>query len=151
MICCTEPDALPTPERTFEATATSGSFTIALPALGEIESNPLAETSMYVDFTCRSIARRFDSFIPFASTAMKVTSARPIIRAAAVAAVRPGLRRVFSPESRSVAGSKRTSGLSLAKPRPRSRRTTPSTTHTTSTTSSTRIAAMKPQPIALLR
>ena len=39
---------------------------------------------------------------------MKVTSASPIISAAAVAAVRPGFLRVFSPESRSVAGSKRT-------------------------------------------
>ncbi len=39
-----------------------------------------------------SIASRFDAFIPFASVATKATSATPIISAAAVAAVRPGLR-----------------------------------------------------------
>ena len=39
-----------------------------------------------------SIASRFDAFIPFASVATKATSATPIINAAAVAAVRPGLR-----------------------------------------------------------
>ncbi len=74
---------------------------------------------MYCDFTCSSIAPRFDDFIPLARTAMKVTSASPIISAAAVAAVRPGFLRAFSPESRSVAGSERTSGRSLAKPLPR--------------------------------
>jgi hypothetical protein len=42
------------------------------------------------------MAPRFDCFIPFASTATKVTSAMPIMRAAAVEAVRPGFRREFS-------------------------------------------------------
>jgi hypothetical protein len=45
VICCTEPEAFATPERTFEATATSGALAIASPALGEIESNPFAETT----------------------------------------------------------------------------------------------------------
>ncbi len=39
-----------------------------------------------------SIALRFEAFIPFASVATKATRATPIISAAAVAAVRPGLR-----------------------------------------------------------
>ena len=42
-----------------------------------------------------SIASRFEAFIPFASVATKATSATPIISAAAVAAVRPGLRTEF--------------------------------------------------------
>ena len=42
-----------------------------------------------------SIASRFEAFIPFASVATKATSAIPIISAAAVAAVRPGLRTEF--------------------------------------------------------
>ena len=39
-----------------------------------------------------SIASRFDAFIPFTNVATNATSATPIISAAAVAAVRPGLR-----------------------------------------------------------
>ena len=151
VICCTEPEAFPTPERTFEATATAGALAIASPALGEIESNPFADTSMYDDFTCRSIARRFDCFMPLASTAMKVTSASPIMSAAAVAAVRPGFLRVFSPDETIRGRVEADSGRSLANPRPRSRRITESTTQTTSTTSVTPTATMNPQPIAVLR
>ena len=72
---------------------------------------------------------------------MNVTSASPIISAAAVAAVRPGLLRAFSPESLSVAGSERTSGRSLAKPPPRTALTTWITSQMTSATSVTATAA----------
>ena len=41
--------------------------------------------------------------MPFASVPTKVTSASPIISAAAVAAVRPGLRREFSRATRVIA------------------------------------------------
>ena len=52
----------------------------------------LAAVGTVVCAICFSIASRFEAFIPFVSVAMKATSAIPIISAAAVAAVRPGLR-----------------------------------------------------------
>src|SRR5262249_45352581 len=48
----------------------------------------------------RPSAPRNDSFNPFTNTAANTTRATPIISAAAVTAVRPGLRRVFSSASR---------------------------------------------------
>ena len=45
--------------------------------------------------TCSSIAWRLETLRPSASTEMKETSAIPIMSAAAVDAVRPGLRTVF--------------------------------------------------------
>src|SRR5439155_1424370 len=101
-----------------DATLTSGERARAAPALGAKGLKPSCPVSMYSAFTWRSTAPRLDCFIPFASTAMKVTSARPIIRAAAVEAVRPGFLRAFSPESLSVAGSNRSSGSSLGQHQP---------------------------------
>ena len=57
-----------------------------------------------------SIASRFELFIPAESTAMKVTSARPIISAAAVDAVRPGLRSELPRASEPAAPPRRADG-----------------------------------------
>ena len=52
-----------------------------------------------------------DWLIPAANTVTKTTSARPIISAAAVTAVRPGLRMAFSRASRPVIPRRRSIGL----------------------------------------
>ena len=61
----------------------------------------------------RSIASLFDTRRPLASTEMNVTSAIPIISAAAVAAVRPGLRRAFSRPMRLIRRDGSTPGNSI--------------------------------------
>ena len=50
----------------------------------------------------RSIALPIEALIPAANTVTKTTTARPIISAAAVTAVRPGLRTAFSRARRPV-------------------------------------------------
>ena len=57
-----------------------------------------------------SIALAIDLFRPAANTVTKTTSARPIISAAEVTAVRPGLRIAFSRASRPVSPRSRSSG-----------------------------------------
>ena len=61
--------------------------------------------------TCSSIASRFEAFIPFVSVAMNATSAMPIISAAAVAAVRLGLRTELPLASRPAAPPARRAGV----------------------------------------
>ena len=104
-----------------EAAVTSGDCATASPMAVGNGVKPSVDVTRYCALTCLSIASRFDPFMPFARTEMNVTSARPIISAAAVAAVRPGARREFSPASLSVAGSNETSGRSLGWPRFRTR------------------------------
>ena len=57
-----------------------------------------------------SIAREIDPLIPEAKTVTKTTSARPTISAAAVTAVRAGLRSAFSRASRPVSPRRRSTG-----------------------------------------
>ena len=58
----------------------------------------------------RSIVLATDFVMPAANTVTKTTTARPIISAAAVVAVRPGLRTAFSRASRPVRPRRRSSG-----------------------------------------
>ena len=82
----------------------------------------------------RSIAEEIELLIPSAKTATNVTSARPIISAAAVTAVRPGLRWVFSRARRPVSPRARSSGTPVTEASGRTsrglKRETPRTTAT---------------------
>ena len=92
------------------ATATPGTFARA----ASVDAGTPLKLSVFWTTNCAwissSIASPTEPLIPAAKIATKVTSARPIIRAAAVDAVRPGLRRAFSRASRPVTPRRRSSG-----------------------------------------
>ena len=90
------PVAFPRLFRHAETTATPGSFATSRPAAGGIGENPSPFCSRKSPRKFWSIVLLMPALSPAANTATKVTSARPIIKAAAVTAVRPGLRIVFS-------------------------------------------------------
>src|SRR5215831_11442328 len=71
---------------------TPGVPSAALPAAAVNADQPFFEPITQSAATCWRTARSTEPCTPFASTATKDTSARPIISAAAVEAVRPGLR-----------------------------------------------------------
>ena len=91
---CAEPTTLPRSERTAETSrAASGESASASPAPGDERREAVLRGDDEVGARPgRSIASRFEALIPFASTATNVTSATPIMSAAAVEAVRRGFR-----------------------------------------------------------
>ena len=80
--------------RTLEL-STTGILPICLPTVSGSVSNPFSEVTTYPAVTCRSTVLVDEFRRPWPSTATVVTSVKPTIRAAAVAAVRLGLRIAF--------------------------------------------------------
>src|SRR6266480_7931123 len=93
----------PRSERRSEATVTPGALVTARPAPAGNADQPFCEVTTQSAVTCLPIARSIDPCTPLPSTATNETSARPIINAAAVDAVRPGFRVALSVASRPAA------------------------------------------------
>ena len=87
--------------RMLVACRTPGTFTAASPAAAVKVDQPFCEVSTQsAAATCFRTALSIEPRSPLPSTATKDTSARPIISAAAVAAVRDGFRTAFWEASR---------------------------------------------------
>ncbi len=91
-----EPKILASPVRTLAIASTPGAFAAASAAVVGIGSKLFWAVIAYAAVNSSSTALVKVEMIPWASTATKVTSASPIISAAAVEAVRCGLRRALS-------------------------------------------------------
>ena len=98
-----ETRSLPPPSTSFawavrrvETSSTPGTWRAASAARGEIGEKPSEFCSTSSPWKLSSTAVAIELLIPAAKTVTKATTARPIISAAAVTAVRAGLRCVFS-------------------------------------------------------
>ncbi len=96
--------------RRVETTSTPGTCRAATAAPGEIGVKPSLLRITSSPWKLSSTAEEIEPLIPAAKTVTKATTARPIISAAAVTAVRAGLRWVFSRARRPVSRRKRSSG-----------------------------------------
>jgi hypothetical protein len=94
-----------------DASATPGASAAARPAAAGKADQPFCEVITQSAFTCCSIARSIEPCTPLPSTATNETSASPIISAAAVEAVRAGLRVAFSAASCPAAPPRRLAGI----------------------------------------
>ena len=128
--------------RTLETTASGRSAARARPAAGETGSQPLDDVTTCPAATSSTTSARALSPRPVPRTVTNVTSARPIIRAAAVAAVRAGLRTAFSRAS-----------APAAPVRPRGQPTTAAIGRTSrdDTTATPMNRASTPAPIIIIR
>ena len=93
-----------------ELTATPGAFAAASPAPIGTASQPLCEVITWLVPSCLRSAVSSLASRPLPKTATNETSVSPIISAAAVEAVRPGLRIAFSCASRPAAPPSRAAG-----------------------------------------
>ncbi len=96
------PPTTPPANESEDTVFTPGVSAAARPAPGLIGEKPSVFWRTMSPWKLRSIALPTEALIPAANVVTNTTTARPIISAPAVTAVRPGLRTVFSRASRPV-------------------------------------------------
>ena len=114
---CPEPSTSNAPNRSGLATATPGTLAMRSAIAGlKLEPGPASPTTTRSPRNAWSIWPLIDSFSELAKIVIRPTSATPIMSAAAVDAVRRGLRTAFSRASRPGMPRQRGSGAPMARP-----------------------------------